>query len=61
MKKFWVVFVDSNSSNVVAFFADSYFTKEQAEAWRDANYPDGDVREARIDGYELVNVQMVDF
>jgi hypothetical protein len=51
---FFVVFVDSNPANVVAFFPAAYFTLAQVQAWRDANFPAGDVVAAEIDSYRLV-------
>jgi len=51
----FVVYVDSNPANVRAFFA----LQAEAVAWRDANAPAGEVREAEVDSYRLVTEQTI--
>lgn len=52
---FYVVILDSNLTNVAAFF------REQADAvaWRDSVEPTGEIFEAEIDSYRRVTEQTV--
>ena len=58
MKTFYVVYGGSDpNAGVFAFF----IVEADAIAWRDSVQPGAAIKEARIDKYDLVNVQIVDF